>query len=969
MPSTICQSYAHICKRYNLGNGGTEAMQILAMQWMEELTEEWLMIFDDCNLADRRGHLPGRGKGNIIYTSRLTSLKHGLPADCVFEIKPFGIPDAVELLQKASGFQGDPTNHPEAKDIVKELGCLPLAIDKAAASIRDGMTLDNYLRNLRTRKVGLLHDPRFKDRNVENPTVYAALELSHTAIEARRRRGGRQFAGRSAMVALKLLGVLCFYHYNKFPLAVLERAAKERSKCKADLVYPLSNIMEPPDSDLDFMLDVNADGSWDMTWVSVGLKVLETFSLVQCDRKTSTVSMHILVHSWARHRMEQEMYLRYCLVAKIILSESIVISWRWLDKAFSRSMGPHASVCLVRRSKTLQYDEYEAELQIKRGWMYELNKQFDDAEREFLRCLRFWKVERGNDSSRVISTLERLGALYHDMGRLGDSEMVYLEAINKLRTRITNCEAATETMEEPEQKAVPQEPSSEIRSSHSAEPLPQKPPQARGRSSKTFRRLLGNSRDGFSKGKGVVQPTDPNPPQPERITAETNLEEASDELNKLRLIWNFVHGRLAKVYMDQDRYGMGKRMLLQVAENLESLLIEDAPELLRLQNDARSITTPGDSEFWAKRLSHWCDLMNDPENGNDYMESEVGWQLMVAHADCELKNKMYDEAYQQYCAARKIYERIYGPYDKRILEILRRMVVCKVEAEDGDLAVEIARECLSRARRVYGECHRETVLALEKLHEARFFQRLESDDEGQKILREALARAEEALGLTHSITSRIRSRLQLLTQDEKKPEQLTYPTRFTVNPTSMEEAWKKSKVELKVMKTKFGEDHIMVKRFARYVRDGPAKTPEEHLERILACWGPDSSLAKLFQKVIEDRKQAALAEAKEQDGEACPTEPRRRGPDIYLCACGELEHAEGSWQNEAHESEAALPGTREGDVRDGGDGEGPQPAAQDTLQGLEEVLQAAKDPDFLSEMEDYNKDRWLNRPVYFAGMY
>ncbi|EAQ92675.1 hypothetical protein CHGG_00910 [Chaetomium globosum CBS 148.51] len=883
MPSTICQSYAQICKRHNLGHGSTEAMEILAMQWMEELTEEWLMIFDDCNLVDRRSHLPGRGKGNIIYTSRLTSLKHGLPPDCVFEITPFGVPDAVELLQRASGFQGDPEVHPDAalaEDIVKELGCLPLAIDKAAASIRDGMMLDYYLTGLRTRKVGILHDPRFKDKNVENPTVYAALELSYAAMEARRRRGGRQFAGRSAVVALKLLGVLCFYHYKDFPITALESAAKERYKRKAHLVYPLSKIMEPPDSDLDCMLEVKEDGSWDVNWVSVGLKVLETFSLVKRDRKTSTVSMHVLVHSWARHRMEQDMYLRYCLVAKIILSESIVLSWRWLDKTDARLMGPHAAACLVRRSKELQHDEYEAQLQLKRGWMYELNKGFEDAEREFLKCMRFWKVEQGNDSWSVINTLQRLAALYHEMGRLGDAEMAYLETANRMHKRIKECEDAMAAVEEAEQNAVSQDPSSEARSTCDPENLPQKPSQMRNRSSRTLRRLLENSRDGFSKGKEVVKPTDLSPP-PEQIVAKTERPQPPDDIDQLWTRYNILHGKLAKVYMDQDRYGMGKRMLLKAAENLESLLPEDDPELLRVQNEARSITTPGDYKFWAKRLKHWYALEDEPDNA-EYRDPEVGWQLMVAYADCLLKNKIYDEAYRRYCEAKEIFERIYGPYDKKILEILRRMVVCKIEANDGDLAVGIARECLGRSRR----------------------------------------------------------------------------------STSMDEAWKESKAELEVMKAELGEDHILVKRFTRFVGNGPAKTREEQLKKLSECFGPDSTLAKQCQKDIEDERQTTLAEAKDQDDQINPAKPRRR---IYLCACGELEHAEGSWQNEAHGNEAAQSGNKECSVRDGGDGERPQSKVWDAPRDSGEDLPTATTP--LNKIKGYDKDRWLNIPMYFAGMY
>ncbi|KAK4151190.1 hypothetical protein C8A00DRAFT_17376 [Chaetomidium leptoderma] len=886
MPATISQSYAQICKQYNLGNGTTEAMRNHAMQWIEGLTEEWLMVFDDCNLSDRRGHLPGRGKGNVIYTSRTTTLLHGLPADCVLEVTPFGVPDAVELLLKASGSQATPDN-PDAdlaQKIVAELGCLPLAIDQAAASIRDRLSLGSYLDDLRTRKVSISHDPRFQGKIVENPIVYAALDVSYASIKARKQRGGRQFLGRSADIALKLLGLLCFYHYRAFPISAFGRAAKERHKRKAHLAYPLATIMECPDSDFDQMLDLGPDGSWNMNYVAVGLKVLETFSLIKRDPDQFTVSMHVLVHSWARHRMEKEQYLRYCLLANIVLSESIVPSWKWVDKAFARSLGPHASVCFVRRSKDLHHGEYEAQLKLKRGWQCELNKDFYDAEKLFLECLRFWKVEHGNNSWSVINTLQRLGGLYHEMGRLGDAEVTYLEVVERLRRRIRDHEATT-SEEEPGLGTAPPSHSSTDRSKHIPKTPVGKPTQSRRFTQSTFKRFLEGRRNDGSEGEPVAVAAGPSTSSKATMTVKTEAAEPVEELDALWCHYYLVHADLARVYMDQDRFGMGQRMLLRAAEYLEDLLPEDSPELMRVQNEAKAVTEPGNLEFWNTRVKQFTEIASGDES--ELWDSETGWQLIVTYADCQLENRMYEMAYQQYRGAYELFERIYGPYDKRILDILRRMVICKVEGDDCDRAVEIAIDCLHRARRG------------------------------------------SAMDLANG----------------------------PAMDRAINTAWQHSKAHLERIRPVFGEHHLLVRRFARFVGDGPARTLEEHLERSLACFGPHSTVTKDCQAFIEGRR-AALAEAAEHDGEASSAGPLRgRPPVIGLCICGEAAHAEGSrWNESFQENEADESGGE-----DVGVGlEAPRPLEEDfTKTTTGTVL------DGMKRVED----RWRNRPYYFCGLY
>ncbi|KAK4105330.1 hypothetical protein N658DRAFT_116040 [Parathielavia hyrcaniae] len=902
MPATITQSYAQIAKRYNLGTSGTaEGMKNLAMRWMEELTDEWLMIFDDCKPNDRRTHLPARGKGNIIYTSRSTELRSDLPQDCLLEVVPFTEADAVDLLLKVSGRQSGAASAQDmhaARAIVHELGSLPLAIDKAAASIRDRrLALHVYLEQIRDRKVGILSDPRYRNRNVENPTVYATLELSAEAIMARRTREGRNARGLGASMALKVLSLLSFYHHQDFPaVRVFSRAAKERFKRNAHVAVPLYEVMNPPDRDFDSMLRVGADGKWDQHYFGVGLSVLESFSLVKVDSRRGTVSMHVLVHRWARHRLGENTtaYTRYSHLTRIMVTEAILVSWKWNEAFITRELDPHLHLCHAR-GKLASFDaNYLAGLLLKLGWYYRLVKNFPAAEEALSRCLYLWRLESGSCSWNVINALTALGELYHEMGRLGEAELAYLEIINRIMGRIKDIRGEMGRRRgilhrcwRKASKAFPALARAQKTLSNS---LPRRPSRGSLEGSLELTAMNQGPESG-PEAKAVEPPQTTS--KPTAADRDSDSDEAQESIEDFWVYHRLFHADLARVYMDQDRYGLGKRMLMNSLRFLdeEGHIPKDHAEYLRLEHEVKALTEPGNLQYWNRRANEMCELID--RGDSSFAQSDAYFQLLIAHANCVLKNGMWDLAYKHYCGALKLFDTVWGPCDRRMLEILRRMVDCLVEGDRCDEAVAVARKCVRRARRVYGQSHRETALALEKLYEALFFEKLEDGEEGDDILLEALSSAEEALGISHSITLRIRHRLQRRRRALKQPQRPLRQRQVSTEAEEVSSRWEDAKASLEQIKRDLGPNHIIVRRFARIVGDGPPKTKEEQLARVRACFGPHSSLTKRLQEELETER-PGLAGDTERDREAGIQEARSVGSPFDRCACGEPAHAGGS---------------------------------------------------------------------------
>lgn len=125
-----------------------------ARRWLEECPRvvdddptsgKWLLIFDNVvkeSLGFLREHLPRRNpRGNILFTTRT-----GVTAEAVvsvagqrhqtFELRAPDLNDAVSLLLKEAGTDTMAPSTSSAEDLVKCIGCLPLAISHAGSFMK-----------------------------------------------------------------------------------------------------------------------------------------------------------------------------------------------------------------------------------------------------------------------------------------------------------------------------------------------------------------------------------------------------------------------------------------------------------------------------------------------------------------------------------------------------------------------------------------------------------------------------------------------------------------------------------------------------------------------------------------------------------------------------------------------------------------------------------------------------------------
>ena len=119
------------------------------LQWISCIQEEWLIVFDNADEPPPEmvaSLFPSGNRGNILITSRNQSMRRVISFENSIEIHEMKESDAITLLLKASCLDAVAGHVQAAKDIVNELGCIPLAVNHAGAYIEAGKCgINDYL--------------------------------------------------------------------------------------------------------------------------------------------------------------------------------------------------------------------------------------------------------------------------------------------------------------------------------------------------------------------------------------------------------------------------------------------------------------------------------------------------------------------------------------------------------------------------------------------------------------------------------------------------------------------------------------------------------------------------------------------------------------------------------------------------------------------------------------------------------
>ncbi|CZR56280.1 uncharacterized protein PAC_06168 [Phialocephala subalpina] len=345
---TAKNSFARIGKIGGLGD--TEGA---GKYWLSQLEEPWLLIIDNADNPDLdlAGLFPEGDRGHILITTRNPDFRrHGTSGSV--ELKGLKKREALHLLLKRADVPRpwDASTKAAGNEITRTLGYLALALIQAGTSIfrkicdlTDYLNFHNHYRSRRRARPHSMATPEDDD------IVYSAFDFSMNYLQAK--------CTVVSQDAVELLNIVGFYHFEHIRVDIFTRAVENRLRALASsanrsihsrLLGAIITRLQPPPTLPQFLRqDLEALHPYR---VRRALHELYSLSLISYDGKDASFSLHPLVHTWARDRLDQREKALWAQIALNTLTESILLppdDAGEIHGEFRKDLLPHLDACLA----------------------------------------------------------------------------------------------------------------------------------------------------------------------------------------------------------------------------------------------------------------------------------------------------------------------------------------------------------------------------------------------------------------------------------------------------------------------------------------------------------------------------------------------------------------------------------------------------------------------------------------------
>ena len=371
-----------------------EAVQAV-VRWLET-NSDWLLIFDNADDPELvKNFLPFAPKGHILLTSR-AQVFHSLGIKSSIEMNEMTPQDAVEFLFKRTGRNdNNPAVKNAVKQLVRELGYLPLALEQAGAFIAENsVRFQDYLISYRKQRLKLLEQSK-PIAGSYNDSVFTTWAMNFRQVR------------RTSKAAADLLRASAFLSPDSIPLELITRGY---SKLGPVLSIKLANV-----DDVPVVLDKT-------------LRPLTRYSLIRRDINSHTYSIHRLVQEVLKHEMGDSTRRRWALIAIRTLNQAfpstLFKDWPLCDRLLIQAK---AGARLVSEWG-FRFKE-AAQLLNRAGFYCYERAQYDEAEPLLRLALIIREKVAGPNHIDVAFSLNDLAEVYRTQGRYAEAKSLYERAL------------------------------------------------------------------------------------------------------------------------------------------------------------------------------------------------------------------------------------------------------------------------------------------------------------------------------------------------------------------------------------------------------------------------------------------------------------------------------------------------------------------------------------------------------------
>jgi len=691
--------------------------------WFHQRRDSILLVFDgadtindvdDASYIDLTSFLSNGATVDTIITTRSSRAQQMTSLEAI-GVAEMEAEEAVTLFckyAKAKCEAGDTAD--EVLKILRELGSLPLAVTLAGSYIADTprllVDLRQYLPIYHKHRKQLLGYKAKKQIHQYTESILTTWETSFEAV------------ARQSPMASRLLCLLAFLNFD-------------------DIFTDLFTATTDNATNVDKRRRsiVSQEVIFDQFDVESAFAVLGTYSLVQWRRDQDAYSMHRLVHTWSRDRLELDQQSVLSVAALKLLTD--IISTGKRDVAYGLRLVPHLmtnfKALSTIHSSSSSLDEVALNLiAVVANFLNRLGRWSDQLQVESFLFQRMCEVA-GVGHLDTITSMNNLAGVMREQGKYEDAEVMHQQAL-----------AAREMIlgkEHPDTITSMNNLAGVMRDRGKYEDA-----EVMHRQALVVReRILGgehpdtitsmNNLAGVMRDRGKYEDAEVTHRQALAVRERILGKEHPDTITSMN--------NLAGVMRDRGKYEDAEVMHRQALAARERILGKEHPDTVMSMSNLAGILGDQGKYKEAEKLYQLALAMMWKVLGNKHPHALTSMSNLAGVMSNQGK---YEQAEELYLQALAVQENLLGEEHPETLATTNNLARVLKDQSMNKRAEDMHRKILAARKKILGKEHPDTLTTLNDL--AAVISAQGRTEEAKSMLRQTIMLREKVLGKEHSST-------------------------------------------------------------------------------------------------------------------------------------------------------------------------------------------------------------------------